>query len=871
MNSRSLIVEQIRLPDWGWHLDDRQEIAKLTASLHRHGQIQSLLVRELEDGVYEIVDGRRRFSIMQQMPERFAFIWCCDLGKISKADAIKFALSLQLEAEVDYAKMAQLVKTLEHEDGFSSLPMFTPFTAERFDYFLKLVEFDWSQFASADEQASLYEDDDAPRPPAPSPPGPKDPPVPPRPRPAAQAPAQPANDAVERAKVRAMFAEAAPIVPATPQDTIRENALAKVADEPFPSIQVQNNIADAAAPPEIYGWRPPEPPQLDGIDEVELDCETTGLRWWAGDRPLGIALRVPDGRKWYLPWGHNGGNLDEATVKRWAQRELRGKKITNANMRFDNHMLYSWGVDLEEQGCELADVQHFAALLDEYRKEFHLGVLATDFLGLAKTGDGLDKSRMASYHASQVADYAMNDVHLVGELKKVMIPLMDQQELQKVRQLECDVIYPVCEMERNAAHVDRSKLLHYTSECRRMLDALLFEIGRECGFQVNPDKNADLVKLFDYLKIAYPGRTEPSSKFPQGQPSFADALMAKVNNPLVQIVRKSGKLASLLSKFLIPYSEVVGADNKLRFALHQLRGDEYGTVRGRFSMSGADRVLGKFGANLQQVFRVNSQRMAFGYAHDDASHDDEIFLVRGLFEAEPFVRADGSDTDHLSADAQSIEYRLAAHFAESEKLITAYAADTAKLQRGELEGKWVDFHGVVGDVIRPYKDLNRNIIKNANFCLVYGGRQGTLSSTLGVERAESDQIYTVWHRMFPELSQLPAKAEALARRRGYVKTIMGRRARFTTAEQMQWAHAAINYVIQGSAADIMKQKLVELHKARKLTLFLMRYTVHDEVDGDARDPQTAQRVREVLNHQSFNLRVPIVWEVETGKNWAVAH
>lgn len=869
MNGRVLTLEQVRLPEWGWHLEDREEQARLTASLHRHGQIQSLLVRQLSDELWEIVDGRRRLSIMKQMPERFPCIWVCDLGRVSLEDAIKYALSIELAAEVDYAQMARRVKTLEHQDDFASLPMITPFTAERLDYFVKLTDFDWSQFSTADVQAILFEDDDAPRPPRQV-----EPPAPaasaPKPRPApAQPPAQATNDLAARLAARAAFQNGAPLTAHTAADTIRENAIEKIAQEPARQVSVM--LGDDLTPPEIHGWRPPEPPCLDGIDELELDTETTGLKWWAGDKPIGISLRAPDGRKWYLPWGHRaGGNLDEATVKRWAQRELRNKKLTNANSRFDNHMMHVWGVDLEEQGCSWEDVMHFAALLDDYRKEFGLEVLGRDFLGRGKT-EGLDKTRMAEYHASQVADYAMNDVELVGDLKKVMIPLMTAQELGKVRKLEGDVIFPVCEMERNAAHVDRKKLLHFTSECRRMLEGMLFEIGRECGFQVNPDKNADLVKLFDHLKLAYPGRTEPSKSFPNGQPSFADALLGKVDHPLVQMVRKSGKLASLMSKFLVPYSEVVGADNRLRFALHQLRNDEYGTTRGRFSMSGSSRGIGTFGANLQQVFRVNSQRMAFGFAHDDASHDAEIFLVRELFEAEPYVRYDGSDTDHLSADAQSIEYRLAAHFAESAKLISAYQADAEKLGRGELGGKWVDFHKVVGDEIRKYKDLSRNIVKNANFCLVYGGREATLTRTLDVLPHEGTLIYNAWHKEFPELGSLPKKAENLARKRGFVKTITGRRARFTTAEHMQWAHAAINYVIQGSAADIMKQKLVELHRARKYTEFLMRYTVHDEVDGDSRHPETPQRVREVLNQQSFNLRVPIVWEVETGPNWAVAH
>jgi len=880
-----LKLDEIQLPDWSWHLDDREEVIKLTASLMKHGQVLPLLVRfvnaenELvQDGHFEVVDGRRRLNIMRQLG--WAECQVHNFGLISKEDAIKLALSLELGAEIDYAKMAQIVTSLEHDDGYASLPMTTPFTTERLRYFKDLQTFDWAQFQFG--QVSLYEDDDAPPPPPkvetiiPGEPG-KQIRIDKQILVARPAPAQPsataANDVAARRAARA--------VAFTPDSMLTPKLAVEIGlreleafSEPIVGLKQTYTTVELVGdevPPENLGWRPEAPPQLDGIDEIELDCETNGLKWWEGAKPIGISVRLPNGKKQYLPWGHTGGNLDEAQVKEWAKRELRGKKITNANTRFDNHMLYAWGIDLEEQGCQLADVQHYAALLDEYRREFKLDVLAKDFIGQHKTGQDLDKTRMAGYHASQVAEYACHDVHLVGELKQVMIPLMDAQDLQRVRQLECDVIYPVCEMERNAANVDRGKLLHFTSECRRMLDEMLFEIARECGFQINPDKNADLVRLFDFLKLAYPGRTEPSKSYPQGQASFADALLAKINHPLVQIVRKSGKLASLMSKFLLPYSEVVGADNALRFALHQLRGDEYGTIRGRFSMSGSSKGIGQFGANLQQVFRVNSQRMAFGFAHDDNSHDSEIFLVRELFEAAPYVRDDESNADHVSADAQSIEYRLAAHFAESEKLISAYKADAEKLERGDLGGKWVDFHKVVGDEIRRYKDLSRNIVKNANFCLVYGGREATLSTTLGMERTESDQIYRIWHQMFPELSRLPKKAENLARSRGFVKTISGRRARFTNADQMQWAHAAINYVIQGSAADIMKAKLVELHQNRKYTGFLMRYTVHDEVDGDARATQTASRMREVLNRQTFQLRVPIVWEVETGPNWAVAH
>ncbi|KKK46218.1 hypothetical protein LCGC14_3164260, partial [marine sediment metagenome] len=330
------------------------------------------------------------------------------------------------------------------EDDFLSLPMFTPFSAERIGYFARLLQFDWSQYSTGREQAGLYEDEEPP--PLPAPPQAVEP--------VQQIATSPTTAAaIEIRRLARAAIQTSPVPAAAPEPSGTLEA---------PVVRpegAQVTLGEDYSIPERSDWRPGDPPQLDGIDEIELDCETNGLRWWAGDLPIGISIRRPDGRTQYLPWGHRaGGNLDEEVVKRWAQRELRGKKITNINSRFDNHFLYAWGVDLEEQDCHWEDVAHWAALLDEYRKEFGLDVLAQDFLGQAKTPVKLDKNKMAEYHAGQVAEYACQDVHLIGGLKGVMIPLMAEQNLERVRQLESDLIFPVCEMERNAAHIDRSAL-----------------------------------------------------------------------------------------------------------------------------------------------------------------------------------------------------------------------------------------------------------------------------------------------------------------------------------------------------------------------------------------------------------------------------
>jgi hypothetical protein len=81
-------------------------------------------------------------------------------------------------------------------------------------------------------------------------------------------------------------------------------------------------------------------------------------------------------------------------------------------------MLREWGVDLEALGCEVSDVSHYAALLDDHRQSFSLESISQDYLGIGKIGKDLDKTRMASYHAGEVAAYACQDVELVAQLKE---------------------------------------------------------------------------------------------------------------------------------------------------------------------------------------------------------------------------------------------------------------------------------------------------------------------------------------------------------------------------------------------------------------------------------------------------------------------
>jgi DNA polymerase I-like protein with 3'-5' exonuclease and polymerase domains len=129
---------------------------------------------------------------------------------------------------------------------------------------------------------------------------------------------------------------------------------------------------------------------------------------------------------------------------------------------------------------------------------------------------------------------------------------------------------------------------------------------------------------------------------------------------------------------------------------------------------------------------------------------------------------------------------------------------------------------------------------------------------------EVRELNKVYEREIPESGPLQKRAIKLATEREYICSILGRRSRFPGGAR---AHKALNTRIQPSGADIMKQKGIELHQIAKSIGFRMRLTVHDEFDGDIPDLEQAKVVAELLNQQSFKLRVPILWETNVGPNW----
>jgi DNA polymerase-1 len=647
------------------------------------------------------------------------------------------------------------------------------------------------------------------------------------------------------------------------------------------------------------GWQPDPLPDLHGETSLRLDFETNGLQWWAGDAPVGIAwMFTRSGRRGYSAFGHQGGgnSCDKLAAQRWLN-SLRGVHIDNANTKFDLHMSRAgMGVDLtDKRGNTFGDVAHRAALLDDHRFRFGLDQLAKDFLSedAGKTDLQLrDKGELWRLPAWEVAPYAVHDVVLVDQLVTATHPDIVKQELERVLDLEQQIIPVVVEMEKNGCFLDMDLLAQWTADARREYHEAMYRIFRAVGFHLSsPDSSKDIARLFKALSIPITAFTGSTDKAGNPKPSFAKDVLQRIDHPVIKDLLLAGELADLDSKYLGKYSATVRADGWIRFNLHQLRvgkseDDKKGTVSGRFSSAGDEHG----GFNVQQV--VSPKKQA-------DKHWCEKYIVRNLFKP-------AKGKTWLAVDADQIEYRIFAHFSNDPDILGKYHEDISAIGVEEAKrlkrGIYTDYHDIVQEVLKRGKpDIKRKHTKITNFCKLFGAAEIKFALTLElISQATADalyekyapgkwaraefgerqasiraepclqealQVYDTYDRMFPAGKATLELAKQTARDRGYVKTIMGRRARFPGKQR---THSALNRAVQGTAADINKRVLVEVYNQREALGLTLRMTVHDELDSDMDDPGMLPQVEKVFNTQYIPLRVPILWSCETGPSWGQA-
>lgn len=628
------------------------------------------------------------------------------------------------------------------------------------------------------------------------------------------------------------------------------------------------------------GWRPPsEFPRLDGAKRIAIDLETKdpnlttkGPGEVRGDGHIvGVGVGVDTGERWYFPMRHEfgGGNMSPDMVLNWARDELgraHQPKI-GANIMYDVSWLRAEGVRVAGQ---LRDVQYAQALLDENARSYALARLAKQWLDEGKNDDEMYKWLAATYGgkptrreqagrihlapAALVGPYCESDCDLPMRIYDLQVKELAAQGLMDLYDMESDLTPLLLDMRWHGVAIDEER----AGEVSRIIHAKTDEaqniLNDAAGGVVDVYSADSIAKLFDKQGITYPTTAA-------GNPSFVKNWLEGHESPLAQSISKVRKYAKAVGTFIDGAILDNLINGRIHAQFHPLKSDENGTVTGRFSSSNP---------NLQNL----------------PSRDEYLApLIRSLFipnEGHPRWRR---------YDYSQIEYRLLAHYARGD------GADDVRQKF--IDDPRTDFHEMVRQLIYTVTGtlLDRKPTKNVNFGLCYGMGKPKLIRQLGLSDTEGNKLFNAYHTGAPFVKTTYDDAMGIAQERGYVKTLLKRRRRFDYWEERKWSedkqamrkeaaiekwgdepkihragtHAALNAILQGSSADIIKKAMVVAYKAGVFDIIgVPLVTVHDELDhSDDGTPEAAEAFKELqhIMQTCVTLKIPILADAEVGPNW----
>jgi DNA polymerase I-like protein with 3'-5' exonuclease and polymerase domains len=502
-----------------------------------------------------------------------------------------------------------------------------------------------------------------------------------------------------------------------------------------------------------------------------------------------------------------------------------------------------------------------ASLIDENRFWYSLNSLSLDYLGQVKDETalraaadkaGIDaKAEMWKLPAMYVGSYAEKDAELTLSLFKKLSKEIRAQDLTKVFDLETqlfpcliDMKFKGVRVDVESAHLLKQKLVEQEKQC-------LLEVSKATQVDVQIWAARSIAKVFDKLNLGYAKTLKTQA------PSFTKNFLQEHKHPIVQHIAKAREINKAHTTFIdtiikYQYKGRIHAD------INPIRGDNGGTVTGRFSYSNP---------NLQQIPARNKQLGP---------------MIRSLFIPE---------RDHKWGcfDYSQQEPRLVVHYAA-----TKFKGDEEVTEIVErFQNNTVDFHQTVAEMA----NISRTQAKTINLGLFYGMGKAKLQAELGLStKEEATKLFNKYHDSVPFVKDLMDAISRDGAAFGYIKTFGGRKCRFDKWEIAEWnngnfkapmskadaeaayfkkypkatkanirramTYKALNKLIQGSAADMTKQSMLDLYREG----IVPHIQIHDELDISVESETQAKKIIEIME-SSVKLKIPNKVDYESGDNW----
>jgi DNA polymerase I len=574
------------------------------------------------------------------------------------------------------------------------------------------------------------------------------------------------------------------------------------------------------------------------LKEICFDTETTSINTFEA-KLVGISFSWKAKEAYYIPFPLDV--KDQQAYLGLLGRVLTDERIVKIgqNIKYDILVFKNYGIEVKG---EIFDTM-LAHYLIEPEQRHNMNYLSEKYLKYTPVpiedliGTGKHQLKMSAVALDKISEYAAEDADVTWQLKGILQREMEKKELTDLAsKLEMPLVPVLADMEFSGINLDNGALSELADQLRDDLCKLENEIYTHAGIQFNiqsPKQLGDI--LFEKLGIEAGNKKTKSKQYSTAEDVLAD-LVDK--HPIIAFILDYRTLRKLLNTYVEALPAIVNP------------------VTGRIHTS-FNQAL----ASTGRLSSVNPNLQNIPIRNERGREIRKAFIPR--------------DDNHLilSADYSQIELRIMAHMSEDENMTEAFrknedihAATAAKIYNIPLD-----------EVTRDM----RNKAKTANFGIIYGISAFGLSQRLKIPRKEAADLIEGYFRTFPNVKQYMEISIQAGRSLGYVKTLFGRRRHLpdivsanATVRGMAERNA-INSPIQGTAADIIKLAMINIHRAIKAQNLRseMMLQVHDELvfDVPLEEVETLKKLVKEEMENVVSLKVPLLVEVGVGKNWLEAH
>jgi DNA polymerase-1 len=573
--------------------------------------------------------------------------------------------------------------------------------------------------------------------------------------------------------------------------------------------------------------------------EITFDTETTGID--ANNCELvGLSFAIKPGEAWYIPVSANYDEAKAVADEFKVILENADIKKVGQNVKYDILVLKWYGIQV--QGS-LFDTLLAHYVLDPDTRH-GMDILSENYLGYKPVSiteligpKGKNQLTMRNVDVERVKDYAGEDADVTLQLKEVFVPKLQAAGADElINKIENPLVYVLADVEFEGVKIDKLTLEEFSKELETDIARLEKTVYEKAGVKFNVSSPKQLGEvLFEKLMLDPKAKKTKTGQYQTGE----DVLLALASKS--DIVRD-----------ILDFRQLLKLKSTYVDALPLMVNPKTGRIHTNYNQAvAATGRLSSQNPNLQNI---------------------PIRTERGREVRKAFIPR---DENHLllSADYSQIELRIIAEISKDPNMLDAFA-------------KNLDIHtataaNVYGIALEEVTGEQRRNAKAVNFGIIYGQSAFGLSQSLGIPRKEASDIIEQYFVQFAGIKNYMSDTMNFARENGYVKTLMGRRRYLrdinsANATVRGFAERnAINAPIQGSAADMIKIAMINIHREFKEQKLDARMTmqVHDELVFDV-PKHEIEIVKPIISHfmkTAIKTEVPIMVEMGVGVNWLEAH